>query len=57
MDGLGQQAMSAGDAGASNPDAKDYLAEMAKSYTTEEQRRIHDGGSATAITPQAIDFF
>ena len=38
-------------------DSKDYLAEMAKSYTTEEQRRIHDGGSATAITPQAIDFF
>jgi methyl-accepting chemotaxis protein len=38
-------------------DRGDSLREMAQSYTTEEQRRIHDGVAAIAVTPQAVDFF
>jgi methyl-accepting chemotaxis protein len=34
-----------------------YLAGMAKTYTTEEQRRIHDGSAAKPVAPQAVDFF
>jgi methyl-accepting chemotaxis protein len=35
----------------------DHLAAMARSYTTDEQRRIHAGGAATAVEPQAAEFF
>jgi methyl-accepting chemotaxis protein len=34
-----------------------HLAEMALSYTTDEQRRIHDGGAAAEVAPQAAEFF
>jgi len=37
--------------------AQDYLAEMANSYTTDEQRRIHEGDTAGAAKPQAAEFF
>ena len=37
--------------------AAQYLGEMAQSYTTEEQRRIHSGGSAAEVAPQAAEFF
>ncbi len=37
--------------------AEDYLAEMASSYTTDEQRRIHEGDAAAAVKPQAAEFF
>jgi methyl-accepting chemotaxis protein len=30
---------------------------MARSYTTEEQRRIHDGAAAAAVAPQEVEFF
>lgn len=35
----------------------EYLAEMARSYTTQEQRRNHEGGSVEKVTTQAIEFF
>jgi methyl-accepting chemotaxis protein len=60
MEGLRQQGLTAvgpGEASAPNQDSQAYLAEMAKSYTTEEQHRIHAGADATAIAPQAVDFF
>jgi methyl-accepting chemotaxis protein len=37
--------------------AQDYLAEMVSSYTTDEQRRIHEGSAAEAVQPQAAEFF
>ncbi len=37
--------------------AQDYLAEMASSYTTDEQRRIHEGTAAEFVKPQAAEFF
>jgi len=37
--------------------AESYMAKMASSYTTEEQRRIHDGSAAQAVEPQAAEFF
>ncbi len=37
--------------------AEGYMAKMARSYTTEEQRRIHDGSAAQAVEPQAAEFF
>ncbi len=37
--------------------AESYMARMASSYTTEEQRRIHDGSAAQAVEPQAAEFF
>jgi methyl-accepting chemotaxis protein len=37
--------------------AQEYLGEMARSYTTDEQRRIHDGGPAQSVKPQAAEFF
>jgi methyl-accepting chemotaxis protein len=50
---IGQVAASTGP----GADGGDSLREMAQSYTTEEQRRIHDGAAAIAVTPQAVDFF
>jgi len=35
----------------------DSLNGMAQSYTTEEQRRIHQGVAATAVAPREVDFF
>jgi methyl-accepting chemotaxis protein len=46
-----------GSAGDARRAAQDYLAEMANSYTTEEQRRIHAGDTAGAVIPQAAEFF
>jgi len=37
--------------------AADYLAGIAQSYTTDEQRRIHEGAAAAAAAPQAAEFF
>jgi methyl-accepting chemotaxis protein len=37
--------------------ADQYLADMAESYTTEEQRRIHLGGPAAEVAPLAAEFF
>ena len=37
--------------------AAQYLGQMAQSYTTEEQQRIHSGGSAAEVAPQAAEFF
>jgi methyl-accepting chemotaxis protein len=37
--------------------AQEYLAQMARSYTTEEQRRNHAGESAPAAQAQQIEFF
>jgi len=37
--------------------AEDYLAGIKRSYTTDEQRRIHDGAAAAAVAPQAAEFF
>jgi hypothetical protein len=37
--------------------AADYLAGIAQSYTTDEQRRIHEGVTAAAVAPQAAEFF
>jgi len=37
--------------------AQAYLAEMANSYTTDEQRRIHEGAAAGTVMPQAAEFF
>ena len=46
-----------GDIDGSADAAQVYLANMARSYTTDEQRRIHEGGAATAVAPQAVEFF
>ena len=37
--------------------ARRRLEKMAESYTTEEQRRIHDGLEAKAVAPQEVTFF
>lgn len=37
--------------------ADDRLNGMVQSYTTDEQRRIHEGAAAVAAAPQAVDFF
>lgn len=37
--------------------ARKQLEEMTASYTTEEQRRIHDGLEAQAVEPQQVTFF
>lgn len=34
-----------------------YLAEMARGYTTQEQQRNHEGGSADKVATQAVEFF
>jgi methyl-accepting chemotaxis protein len=47
----------AGHAAGAADAAKNYLDGMAQSYTTEEQRRIHDGAAAVAVVPQAVEFF
>jgi methyl-accepting chemotaxis protein len=46
-------------AGAANTDelARRSLETMAASYTTDEQRRIHDGLDAKAVEPQQVTFF
>jgi methyl-accepting chemotaxis protein len=50
-------AMNAAGEPAETGDAADYLAEIAQSYTTDEQRRIHEGATAAAAAPQAAEFF
>ena len=45
----------AGDAGSSG--TANHLNGMVQSYTTDEQRRIHEGAAAVAAAPQAVDFF
>ena len=44
---------------AQGPDeeAQQKLQEMAQTYTTDEQRRIHHGLEAESVEPQAITFF
>jgi methyl-accepting chemotaxis protein len=37
--------------------AGNYMANMARTYTTEEQRRIHEGSAAQLTVPQAAEFF
>jgi methyl-accepting chemotaxis protein len=37
--------------------AQEYLAARAESYTTDEQRQIHEGGPAQSVRPQAAEFF
>jgi methyl-accepting chemotaxis protein len=49
--------VAAGSEGDARQAAQDYLAEMASKYTTDEQRRIHEGGSAASVKPQAAEFF
>lgn len=34
-----------------------HLPEMSKTYTTAEQRRIHEGSEPEAVVPQAVTFF
>jgi methyl-accepting chemotaxis protein len=50
------------EAGADGADAgsarsRDHLEMLKRSYTTDEQRRIHDGGEAGTVVPQAAEFF
>ena len=47
----------AGDGAEADGAAEDYLAEIAQSYTTDEQRRIHEGAAASVVAPQAAEFF
>ena len=37
--------------------ANELLNQMAKSYTTEEQKRVHQGLDASAVKPQSVTFF
>jgi methyl-accepting chemotaxis protein len=37
--------------------ARERVAEMTKSYTTEEQHRNHQGLAVTAVAPQEVTFF
>jgi methyl-accepting chemotaxis protein len=46
-----------GEAGEGRAAAHEYLARQAQSYTTEEQRRIHEGEAAISVVPQAAEFF
>lgn len=48
-----------GPASGDEPEAKvsDYLAEMARGYTTQEQWRNHEGRPAEKVTAQAVEFF
>jgi methyl-accepting chemotaxis protein len=46
-----------GDGAEADRAADDYLADIAQSYTTDEQRRIHEGAAAAAVAPQAAEFF
>jgi methyl-accepting chemotaxis protein len=44
--------------GAAEPAGSEtHLSGMVQTYTTDEQRRIHDGAAAIAAAPQAVDFF
>ena len=47
----------AGGPAAANIVVKEYLAQMARTYTTEEQRRNHQGESAAPVAAQAVEFF
>ena len=47
----------AGNGAEADQAAVDYLAEIAQSYTTDEQRRIHEGAAASVVAPQAAEFF
>ena len=49
--------IAAREGGSTHVSAETYLAQMAQTYTTNEQRRIHAGGAAEAVVPQAVDFF
>jgi methyl-accepting chemotaxis protein len=46
-----------GAAGEGRAAAREYLVKQAQSYTTDEQRRIHEGETATSVVPQAAEFF
>jgi methyl-accepting chemotaxis protein len=37
--------------------AKSHVQRMTRSYTTDEQRRNHQGVTAAAVAPQAVTFF
>jgi methyl-accepting chemotaxis protein len=37
--------------------AQEYLEAIARGYTTDEQKRIHDGGTVHSVRPQATEFF
>jgi methyl-accepting chemotaxis protein len=52
-----REAAGAASGGAGGALAESYLENMARSYTTEEQRRIHDGSAAQVVEPQAAEFF
>jgi methyl-accepting chemotaxis protein len=54
---LGDAMRSAGGADDPGGAAAGYLAEMARRYTTDEQRQIHSGAEAAAVAPQAAEFF
>jgi methyl-accepting chemotaxis protein len=57
---LGKEAAAAEAAGGSGDQgraADAYMKEIAQSYTTEEQRRIHSGTAAEIVAPQAAEFF
>jgi methyl-accepting chemotaxis protein len=47
----------AGEPAGANIAVKEYLAQMARTYTTEEQRRNHQGESAAPVAAQAVEFF
>jgi len=49
--------MSVASAAPGTEEADGYLADLARSYTTDEQRRIHNGEAAAAVVPQAAEFF
>jgi methyl-accepting chemotaxis protein len=50
-------AVTTADAAVNTETARKQLEEMSASYTTEEQRRIHEGLEAQAVQPQQVTFF
>jgi methyl-accepting chemotaxis protein len=59
MVGLHEQMARApeGETGEAPEHVEQYLGEMARTYTTDEQRRIHAGLKEQAVAPQEVTFF
>jgi methyl-accepting chemotaxis protein len=57
MERLSKQPTDTASSGISSDRAKEHVQEMMSTYTTDEQRRNHQGLAPDAVAPQAVTFF
>jgi methyl-accepting chemotaxis protein len=57
LEGDAHQVAGSADEEQAQSSVRDYLDSIADSYTTDEQRRIHQGQLASSVAPQAAEFF